>query len=106
MSEWLIYAIASIACWGLVNVLDSYLIERKIWENCWDGMVISSLFKIFGVLIVGGLYFKTAMDISLANALLSMMGGALISASYNYTYPHSRSMAPSFSIKFRPMSVR
>lgn len=86
MPEWLIYAIASIACWGFVNVLDSYLIERKIWENCWDGMVISSLFKIFGVLIVGGLFFGRAIEISYTDAFLSIMGGALISASYIFCF--------------------
>lgn len=82
----MIYAIASIACWGFVNVLDSYLIERKIWENCWDGMVISSQFKIFGVLIFGGLFFGRVIEISYTDAFLSIMGGALISSSYIFCF--------------------
>lgn len=82
IGEWLIYAVASIVCWGLVNVLDSYFIENKVYENMWDGMIVSSLFKIIGAVILGGIFFTKVMDISLVNALLAMLGGALISAAY------------------------
>jgi drug/metabolite transporter (DMT)-like permease len=80
--EWLIYAVASIVCWGLVNVLDSFFIGSKVYENMWDGMIVSSLYKILGVFLVGGIFFTKVMEISLANVVLSMLGGALISAAY------------------------
>ncbi|MEI6587586.1 MAG: hypothetical protein WCO05_01410 [Candidatus Moraniibacteriota bacterium] len=82
IGEWLIYAVASIVCWGLVNVLDSFFIGSKVYENMWDGMIVSSLYKILGVLLIGGIFFTKVMEVSLASALLAMLGGALISAAY------------------------
>ena len=84
--EWLIYAVASIICWGLVNVLDSYFIENKTYENIWDGTVVSSLYKIIGVIIMGGIFFTKVVEISLMGALLSMLGGALISAAFLFCF--------------------
>ncbi|HSA08435.1 MAG TPA: hypothetical protein P5099_03635 [Candidatus Moranbacteria bacterium] len=84
--EWLIYAVASIVCWGLVNVLDSYFIENKTYENIWDGTIVSSLYKIIGVVILGGIFFTKVVEISLAGALLSMLGGALISAAFLFCF--------------------
>lgn len=80
--EWLIYAVASIVCWGLINVLDSYFVESKIYENMWDGMIVSSLYKVLGVALIGGIFFTKVLEISLMNAFLAMLGGALISAAY------------------------
>ena len=84
--EWLFYAVASIVCWGLVNVLDSYFIENKTYENIWDGTIVSSLYKIIGVVIMGGIFFTKVIEISLMGALLSMLGGALISAAFLFCF--------------------
>ncbi|KKP79769.1 MAG: hypothetical protein A2271_00490 [Candidatus Moranbacteria bacterium RIFOXYA12_FULL_35_19] len=80
--EWLIYAVASIVCWGLINVLDSYFVESKIYKNMFDGMIVSSLYKVWGVALVGGIFFTKVLEISLINALLAMLGGALISMAF------------------------
>ena len=80
--EWLIYAVASMVCYGLVNILDSYFVGNGVFKNIWDGLIVSSLFKILGVVIVGGIFFTKVMEISFANALLSMLGGALLSAAF------------------------
>lgn len=84
--EWLFYAVASIVCWGLVNVLDSYFIENKTYENIWDGTIVSSLYKIIGVVVLGGIFFTKVIEISLTGALLSMLGGALISAAFLFCF--------------------
>ncbi len=84
--KWLFYAVASLICWGLVNVLDSYFIENKTYENIWDGTIVSSLYKIIGVVIMGGIFFTKVVEISLMGALLSMLGGALISAAFLFCF--------------------
>lgn len=80
--EWLIYATLAIACWGAVNVLDTFFVEEEIYENASEGMIVSSLFKIVGVLLVGGLFFAEAMKLSPTNIGLSMLGGALLSSAF------------------------
>jgi drug/metabolite transporter (DMT)-like permease len=45
-------------------------------------MIVSSIFKIIGVVLVGGIFFTQVLEISFVGAILSMIGGALISAAY------------------------
>ncbi|HRY27871.1 MAG TPA: hypothetical protein P5323_01910 [Candidatus Moranbacteria bacterium] len=66
--------------------MDSYFIENKTYENIWDGTIVSSLYKIIGVVILGGIFFTKVVEISLAGALLSMLGGALISAAFLFCF--------------------
>ena len=83
---WLIYAFAFLFFWGLVNVLDSYFIESEIYDNVWDGIIVSSLFKVFGILIIGGIFFSQLFQISLLAAVLSMLVGAFMSLAYLFAF--------------------
>lgn len=85
--EWLVYAVISIFCWGMINVLDSYFVGcEDVYRDEYEGMIISSLYKIIGVAIVGGFFFTKVIDISLVNALLSMLGGILISTAFMFYF--------------------
>lgn len=85
--EWLIYVVSSIFLYGLVQVLDCYFVERgDVYKDEYEGMIISSVYKILGVAIVGGIYFTKTMEISFVNALLAVAGGILMSGAFLFYF--------------------
>lgn len=80
--EWLIYAVMAMACWGGVNVLDTFFVEEEIYDNANEGIIISSLFKIIGFFLVGGIFFEEAIGIGFDNAFLAMMAGVMLSVAF------------------------
>jgi drug/metabolite transporter (DMT)-like permease len=80
--DWLIYSTLALVCWGGVNVLDSFFVEEEVYENASEGMIVSSLFKILGTILVGGFFYQGIFDVGYSNIIFAMSGGALLSSAF------------------------
>lgn len=87
LGTWLVWALLSLLCWGLVNVLDSFFVESEgIYHDPYEGMIVSSLYKIVGALIFGAIFFTSAIQISTTGALVSITGGMILSAAFMFYF--------------------
>jgi len=80
--EWLIYCILALVFYGAVNVLDTFFVEEEIYENANEGIIVGSIFKILGFIIVGGLFFDQFMTVDFLNAVLAILAGLFLSAAF------------------------
>ncbi|EKE11549.1 MAG: hypothetical protein ACD_15C00062G0001, partial [uncultured bacterium] len=80
--EWVVYMVMSLVCFGGVNVMDTFFIKEEIYEDVYEIIIVSSLFKAIGIILVGSIFFAEALALSWNVILFSMLGGALLSLSF------------------------
>ncbi|HCU70713.1 MAG TPA: hypothetical protein DIC35_03075 [Candidatus Moranbacteria bacterium] len=80
--EWMLYAIPFLMFFSAVNVMDTFFIAEEIYKDAYETMIVSSLFKIIGIIIVGAVFFKETLALPLEVIALSVLGGILLSISF------------------------
>lgn len=80
--EWLIYAIISLILWGFVNAIDTFFVAEECYHNADEIIVVSSLFKIIGTAVVGGIFYQDMIKVDVINMLVAMGAGALLSFAF------------------------
>ena len=81
---WLIYTALTLVCFAVVSIIDTFFVSEERYHNASEVMIVSSLFKIIGIVVGGLLFYSRVLAVPLFDIGIAVAAGFLFALSYWY----------------------
>lgn len=79
---WLIYQVLALVCFAIINVIDTFFVSEERYRDANEVMIVSSLFKVIGIIVVGLLFYSQVLAVPLFDIGIAVAAGFLFALSY------------------------